>query len=103
MLFRSTTLEAASLPLSLPDLDAATINGNYALGAELPSTYPALSVEEFDDATSVRRTNFIVVKTGNEETEKTKALVEAIKSDAVKQYIEDHYKGSVIPSFIDPE
>ncbi|MBR1813222.1 MAG: ABC transporter substrate-binding protein [Lachnospiraceae bacterium] len=101
--YKITTLEAASLPLSLPDLDAATINGNYALGADLPSTYPALDIEEFDEETSVRRTNFIVVTQGNENTEKTKALVEAIKSDAVKQYIEDHYKGSVIPSFIDPQ
>ena len=101
--FKITTLEAASLPLSLPDLDAATINGNYALGADLPATYPALGIEEFDDETSVRRTNFVVVKEGNEESEKTKALVEAIKSDAVKNYIEEHYKGSVIPSFIDPQ
>ena len=101
--YKIVTLEAASLPLSLPDLDAATINGNYALGADLPSTYPALEIEEFDDETSVRRTNFVVVLQGNENSEKTLALVEAIRSDAVKQYIEEHYKGSVIPSFIDPQ
>ncbi len=101
--FKITTLEAANLPLSLPDLDAATINGNYALGAGLPEEYPALEIEEFDEETSVRRTNFIVVLQGNEETEKTRALVEAMNSDAVKQYIEDTYKGSVIPSFIDPQ
>ena len=100
--YKITTLEAASLPLSLPDLDAATINGNYALGADLPNTYPALAVEEFDDESSIRRTNFIVVTEGNEATEKTLALVAAIQSDAVKAYIEEHYKGSVIPSFIDP-
>ena len=101
--YKIVTLEAASLPLSLPDLDAATINGNYALGTDLPSTYPALEIEEFDDETSVRRTNFVVVLQGNENSEKTLALVEAIRSDAVKQYIEEHYKGSVIPSFIDPQ
>ena len=100
--YKITTLEAASLPLSLPDLDAATINGNYALGADLPNTYPALAVEEFDDESSIRRTNFIVVTEGNEATEKTLALVAAIQSDAVKAYIEEHFKGSVIPSFIDP-
>ena len=100
--FKITTLEAASLPLSLPDLDAATINGNYALGAELPSKYPALDIEEFDSETSVRRTNFVVVKQGDEDTDKTKALVEAINSDAVKAYIDEKYKGSVIPSFIEP-
>ena len=101
--YKITTLEAASLPLSLPDLDAATINGNYALGADLPSNYPALDIEEFDEETSVRRTNFIVVRTGNENSEKSKALTKAIQSDEVKAYIEEHYKGSVIPSFIDPE
>ncbi|MBR1686074.1 MAG: ABC transporter substrate-binding protein [Clostridia bacterium] len=101
--YKITTLEAASLPLALPDLAAATINGNYALGADLPSTYPALAIEEFDEVTSIRRTNFIVVLQGNEESEKTQALVAAIKSDAMKEYIENTYKGSVIPSFIDPE
>lgn len=101
--YKITPLEAASLPLSLPDLDAAAVNGNYAIGADLPTNYPALEIEEFDDESSIRRTNFIVVKQGNENTEKTKALVEAIQSDAVKDYIENTYKGSVIPSFIDPE
>lgn len=100
--YKITTLEAASLPLSLPDLDAAAINGNYAIGADLPTDSPALDIEEFDDETSIRRTNFVVVKQGNEETEKTKALIAAIQSDAVKEYIEEKYKGSVIPSFIDP-
>ena len=41
-----------------------------------------------------------MVKQGNEETEKTKALVEAITSDEVQAYIEDTYKGAVIASFI---
>ena len=81
--YKITTLEAASLPLALPDLDAATINGNYALGADLPAKYPALDIEEFDDVTSVRRTNFVVVKQGDENSEKTQALVKAINSDAV--------------------
>lgn len=101
--YKITTLEAASLPLSLPDLDAATINGNYALGADLPSQYPALDIEEFDDETSVRRTNFIVVRAGEENSEKSLALTKAIQSDEVKAYIEEHYKGSVIPSFIAPQ
>lgn len=100
--YKITTLEAASLPLSLPDLDAAAINGNYAIGADLPTEHPALDIEEFDDESSVRRTNFLVVKQGNEDTEKTKALVAAIQSDAVKEYIESTYKGSVISSFIEP-
>ena len=97
-----TPLEAANLPLSLPDLDAAAINGNYALGADLPATYPALEIEEFDAETSVKRTNFIVVNEGDEDDVKIRALVRAIKSEAVQKYIDDTYKGAVITSFIEP-
>lgn len=101
--FIITPLEAASLPLSLPDLDAACINGNYALGANLPADYPAIEIEEFDEETTVKRTNFVVVRQGEEATEKSKVLAEAIHSDAVKQYIDETYKGAVIASFIDPQ
>ena len=101
--FTITEVEAASLPRTLADVDASIINGNYALQAELPKKHPALTIEEFNDETSIQRTNFIVVKKGNEDSDKTKALVKAINSDAVKKYIEDTYKGSVISSFIDPQ
>ena len=96
-----TPLEAASLPLSLPDLDAATINGNYALEAGLPAKFPALDIEEFDDETTVKRTNFLVVKDGNQDSEKTQALIKALQSDKVQAYIDETYKGAVITSFID--
>ena len=95
-----TPVEAANVPDTLQDVDAAVVNGNYALEADLPASYPALDIEEFDTDTAIARTNFIVVKQGNEETEKTKALVDAITSDEVKAYIEDTYKGAVIASFI---
>ena len=98
-----TPLDAAQLALSLPDLDAAAINGNYALEAGLPATYPALGIEEFNEETSIKRTNFLVVKEGNEETAKTQALIKALQSDKVQAYIEDTYKGSVITSYIDPQ
>jgi D-methionine transport system substrate-binding protein len=94
--------EAASLPQFLDDVDGAVINGNYALEASLPDSYPALKVETFDDKTTIARTNFVVCKEGNEDTAKIKALVKAVQSDEVKKYIEDNYKGSVIASFIDP-
>ena len=100
--YEITPLEAANLPLSLPDLDAAAINGNYALGASLPSTYPALEIEEFDEETSVKRTNFIVVNEGDENSPKIQALIRAIQSDEVKNYIDETYKGAVIASFITP-
>lgn len=96
-------VEAAQVPLTLEDVDAVVANGNYALEAELPTSHPAIYVEEFDTQTSVQRTNYIVVEQDNVDTEKTKALVKAVTSDEVKQYIEDTYKGSVIPSFIDAE
>ncbi len=98
-----TPLEAANLPLSLPDLDAATVNGNYALEAGLPASYPALDIESFDDETTVKRTNFLVVKQGNENSEKTQALIKALQSDKVQAYIDETYKGAVITSFIDAQ
>ena len=101
--YQIVELEAAQLPLALADVDASVINGNYALGAGLPASHPALLVESFDAETSIRRTNFIVVLEGNENSEKIKALVDAVTSDAVQKYIEDTYKGAVIPSFVDPQ
>ncbi|MBO4458901.1 MAG: MetQ/NlpA family ABC transporter substrate-binding protein [Butyrivibrio sp.] len=101
--YKITALEAANLPLSLPDLDAAVINGNYALEAELPAKHPALEIEDFTDELKVKRTNFLVVKDGNQDSEKIKALVAALQSDEVQKYIDDTYKGAVITSFIDAE
>ena len=95
-----TPVEAANVPNTLDDVDVAVVNGNYALEAGLPASHPALDIEEFDKDTTIARTNFLVVKQGNEETEKTKALAEAITSDEVQAYIEDTYKGAVIASFI---
>ena len=101
--YQIVELEAAQLPLNLADVDASVINGNYALGAGLPASHPALLVEEFDEETAIRRTNFIVVTAGNENSEKIQALVAAITSDDVQKYIEDTYKGAVITSFVDPQ
>ena len=102
--FEIVPIEAASLPRALDDLDAAVINGNYALEADLPTkTGGALIVESFNAETSVRRTNYIVVKEGNENSEKINALVKAITSKEVEDYINNTYKGAVIPSFVDGE
>ena len=99
--YQIVPIEAGQLPLTLPDVKAAVINGNYALEAKLNETNPALKIESFDAETSVKRTNYVAVKQGNEDTDKTKALVAAITSPAVKDYIETTYSGAVIPSFID--
>ena len=94
-------IEAAQLPLNLPDVDVAVINGNYALEAKLNQSNPAIAIETFDAETSIKRTNYLAVKQGNENTDKTKALVAAITSEEVLNYINSTYQGSVIPSFID--
>lgn len=96
-------VEAAMVPQVIEDEDAVVANGNYALEADLPSTHPAIYVETFDTEKSIARTNYIVVEQGNEETEKTKALIAAITSEEVATYIDNTYKGSVITSFIDAE
>lgn len=101
--YEIVAVEAANVPLQIDDkkVSAVVANGNYALEADLPSSHPAIYVESFDTETSVKRTNYVVVNKADLESEKTQALVKAITSDEVKQYIEDTYKGSVIASFID--
>lgn len=99
--YQITQLEAAQLPLSLVDLDAAVINGNYALEAKLNETNPSIAIEEFDAETSVRRTNYVAIREGDEDSDKIKALVAAITSKDVASYIENTYRGAVIASFID--
>ena len=87
-------MEAANLPPSLPDLDIAVINGNYALGAGLADT---VLVTETDETAQVFA-NVLAVKEGNEDAPAVKALVEALQSDEIAQYIQDTYKGTVVPA-----
>lgn len=98
--YEIVAIEASQLPLTLPDVDAAVINGNYALEAKLNETNPAIEIEAFNWETSIKRTNYLAVKGGNEESDKTKALVAAITSEEVEKYINDTYQGAVIASFI---
>lgn len=91
-------LEAASIPGSLPDLAFGVINANYALGAEL-TTDDAVAYEATDSEAAETYVNVIVVNAGNENSEKTQALVKAVQTDAVKAFIEEQYKGAVIAKF----
>ena len=91
--------DAANLPRSLDDVDAAVINGNYALEANLNPEKDALAAELADSDESYKYINYLVVKEGNEESTKTKALIAALQNDDVKNYIEEKYSGSVIPAF----
>lgn len=92
-------LEAATLPTSLPDLGVAVINGNYALEAGL-SLADALATETAESTLIAEQyVNIIACAKGNEESEKIVALVKALQSDAVKEFIESTYNGSVQPMF----
>ena len=90
--------EAATLPRTLDDVDLAVINGNYAIGAGLdPST--AIASEETDSEAAEKYVNVVAVRSGDEGSEKIKALVKALQSDTVKQYIDATYDGAVIATF----
>ena len=91
-------IEAAQLVRSLPDVDIAAINGNYAAEGGL-NVADAIAVEASDSLAADTYANVIVVKEGNENSEKTQALVGAVLSDDVKSYIEETYGNAVIPVF----
>ncbi len=91
-------IEAAQIVRSLQDVDIACINGNYAIDGGL-SVGDALAVEDASSLAAETYANIIAVKSGNEESEKTKALINAVLSDEVKKYIEDTYAGAVLPVF----
>lgn len=91
-------VEAASVPRTLQDADFGVINGNYALSAGLDTT-ATLASEGADSEAAKTYANIVAVRKGEDATEKTKALVAALTSDTAKKFIENQYKGSVIPVF----
>ena len=91
-------LEAAQLPRSLDSLDLAVINGNYALQAGLNAA-DALAVESTDGEAAQAYVNVLVVKGGRENDPAIQALVEALKSDEVKAFMEENWPGAVVPMF----
>ncbi|MEG1016588.1 MAG: MetQ/NlpA family ABC transporter substrate-binding protein [Oscillospiraceae bacterium] len=92
-------LDAAQLARSLPDVDYAVINGNYALQAGLSAATDALALENKDSDAAKTYANILCVKQGNENSEAVKALVEALKSEELRKFIDDTYKGAVVVSF----
>ena len=88
-------LEAAQIPSRLADVDLAVINSNYALGAGLNPTTDALAIESSDSP----YVNVLVVKEGNEDNEAVQALVEALHSDAIRDFITEEFDGAVVPAF----
>ena len=91
-------MEAAQLPRVLSTMDMAVINGNYAIDAGL-SLDDAIAVEANDSEAAKTYANVVVVANGNENSEKIQALVNALKSDKVKQFMEETYGGAVVPLF----
>ncbi|WFB06606.1 MetQ/NlpA family ABC transporter substrate-binding protein [Streptomyces sp. LX-29] len=89
-------LEAAALPRTLEDLDAAVINGNYAIESDLKPSEDALVLESPKDNPYG---NFLAVKEGKEKDARVLKLKKLLTSPEVKKFIEDKYKGSVIASF----
>ena len=91
-------MKAELLTTTLQDVDMAVINGNYAIGAGL-KVAEALAVEAADGTAADAYQNVITVMAGHENDEKIQALVKALKSDAVKAFIEETYAGAVVPLF----
>ncbi len=88
-------LEAAMLPNSIDDVDLSVINSNYALQAGLNPTSDSLALESSDSP----YVNVLVVKEGNEENPAVLALVDALHSDTIRNFITETYDGAVVPAF----
>lgn len=90
-----TEVDAEQLPRILGEVSAAVINTNYALEADLNPLKDAIAIESADSPYA----NIIAVREEDKESEKIKALTEAATSEKVKKYIEDTYKGAIVPAF----
>ncbi|GGY76900.1 lipoprotein [Streptomyces olivaceoviridis] len=88
-------LEAAQLPRSLDDVDAAVINNNYAQDAGLSPTGDAILLESAKDNPYA---NLLAVKRGHEDDPRVKKLAKLLVSPEVRTFIQDKYHGSVLPA-----
>ena len=92
-------MEAAQIANIRDSVALAVINGNYALQAGLNAGTDALAVEDAASISATTYANVLVVKEGNENSEKIQALVKALLSQEVKDYINNTYSGAVVPIF----
>ena len=92
---RIVEVEAATLPRALDDLDAAVINSNFALGANLNPSKDAIAIESKDSPYA----NVIAERAGDEKRPAIEALMKSLHSPEVKKFIEDKYNGAVVPAF----
>lgn len=89
-------LEAAQVPRVVNEIAYVVLNGNYALEANYTVKKDALAYEKSDSEEAKTYVNVIAVKEGNENSEKIKALVDVLKSDSIKKFINEKYDGAVI-------
>ena len=92
-------MEAAQIAGVRDSVALAVINGNYALNAGLNAGTDALAVEDAESISATTYANVLVVKEGNENSEKIQALKKALLSEEVKTYINETYSGAVVPIF----
>lgn len=92
-------LEAAMLPSVTTEVDLAAINGNYALQAGFSSATDAIYTEDASSEAAQTYANVLVVKEGNENNPAVLALIEALQSEEVREYITNTYEGNVLPIF----
>ena len=92
-------MEAAQLPRTLADVDFAVINGNYAAEAGLNAATDALAVEDASSEAAQTFANILVVKEGNEANPAIQALLAALQSEQVKNFIDETYSGAVVAIF----
>ena len=96
-----TPVQADTVPSVLANSDAGTIaviNGNYAIQAGL-KIVDALAIEDASGDAAQTYANIIAVRSGEESSAKTQALVKALQTAAVAEFIESSYDGAVVPIF----
>lgn len=88
-------IDAAMLPRTLDDVDASVINTNFALAADLNPTDDAIIIEDADSP----YVNILTIRNGDENREELKILKEVLMSDSVRDFINEKYKGAIVPVF----
>ncbi len=96
-------LEAAQVPRVVEEVAFAVMNGNYALDAGFSVAKDSIAYESSDSEAAKTYVNVIAVKEGNENNEGIQALVSVLKSDEIKNFINETYDGAVIPFEDDAE
>ena len=91
-------MSAQNIPHSLPDVAYGVINGNYALQAGLTGN-DALASESAESDAAQTYANILAVRAGEENTDKTQALITALTSETCREFIESTYDGAVVPIF----